>query len=177
MRALCICAVCPLILAAQHPDFSGEWRLRSEAATGDTSTSLLWVSQKGADLDLKLFSQSGARYGWADAVFTIGRERNGVYLRMPARFNANWDGDSLLLEWAAMWPWGEQSERHRWTLSGDGKEFTDTSTDQFGTRIRQHTAGYDREPLETAKAFDYVEQNAGEHFKNVRVVRDIRKLL
>src|ERR1700722_19784206 len=32
MRFLCICAMCPAILAAQHPDFIGEWGLRSEAA-------------------------------------------------------------------------------------------------------------------------------------------------
>jgi hypothetical protein len=115
MRSLFVCALCPVMLAAQQPDFSGEWRLRS-AAAGRASTSLLWVSQNGADLDLKMFSQTGTRYGWADAAFTIGRERNGFYLRMPAKFNARWEGEALVLERSVDWPWGEQSERHRWTL-------------------------------------------------------------
>jgi hypothetical protein len=173
MRSLCLCVLCPIILAGQQPDFSGEWRLRSEAAAGGTSKSLLWVSQNGANLDIKMFSQTGTRYGWAEAIFTIGRERDGVYLRMPAKFNASWEGEVLMLEWAADWPWGEQSERHHWTVGSGGKEFSDVSTDRFGSRIRQHTAVYDREPPETAKAFDYAEQNAGEHFKNIRIVKEI----
>jgi hypothetical protein len=147
------------------------WRLRGEAGAASSGMSLLWISQKGDDLDLKMFSQYGKRYGQAEAVFTLGGERTGVYARMPARFTANWDADALVVEWAATWPWGEQSERHRFTLAAAG--LTDTSSDQFGTRVRQHHVVYDREPSESLKFFNYPEQTAAEHYKNIQILKTI----
>jgi hypothetical protein len=160
-----------LILAGQRPDFNGIWRVRGEAGSPSGSLSLLWISQKGDDLDLKMFSQFGKRYGQAEALFKIGSERSGAYARMPARFAANWDGDGLVLEWSAVWPWGEQSERHRFTLAA--AELTDTASDTFGTRVRQHTAVYDRDSLEKAKLFEYPEQSAGEHYKNIQILKSL----
>jgi hypothetical protein len=165
LKSLWILAICPLVLAAQHPDFNGVWRLRG------SGTSLLWISQKGGDLDLKMFSQYGKRYGQAEAIFTIGSERTGVYARMPAKFTANWDGDGLILEWAATWPWGEQSERHRFTLNAS--ELIDDSSDTFGTRVRQHHVVYDRDPPESLKFFSYPEQTAGDHYKNIQILKAI----
>jgi hypothetical protein len=157
--------------AVQRPDFGGVWRLRGEG--GAASTSLMLLSVQQSDLDLKMFSQTGKRYGIAEAVFTIGKERDGPYLRMPAKFTANWDGDALVVEWTATWPWGDQSERHRLTLNAAATELTDTASDQFGSRVRQHLAVYSREPQEAAKVFDYPEQSAGEHYKNIQVIKDI----
>jgi hypothetical protein len=159
--------------AGQHSDFSGVWRLRGEAGVPSKGTSLMWVSLKDPDLDLKMFSQFDKRYGLAEAVFTIGKERKGVYVRMPAKFTASWDGDALLVAWTATWPWGYQTEHHRLTLNAAATEMTDNASDQFGERIRQHTAVYDREPMESAKFFAYPEQNAGEHYKNIQIVKDL----
>jgi hypothetical protein len=159
--------------AVERPDFSGVWRLRGEGGAASANTSLMLLSVKQSDLDLKMFSQSGKRYGMAEAVFTIGKERKGSYLRMPAKFTASWDGGALVVEWTATWPWGDQSERHRLTLNAATTELTDTASDQFGSRVRQHLAVYSREPVETAKVFDYPEQSAGEQYKNIQVIKDI----
>ncbi len=121
----------------------------------------------------KMFSQYGKRYGQAQAVFTIGSERRGTYSRMPARFTADWEGDALIAEWSEVWPWGEQSERHRFTLNSGATEMADTASDRFGTRVRQHSVVYDREPIESAKVFAYPEQSAGEHYKNIQILKDI----
>jgi hypothetical protein len=163
----------PMIQSSQHPDFGGVWQLRAAAGAPSKGMSLLWISQKDSDLDLKMFSQFEKRYGQAEAVFTIGKERRGIYVRMPAKFTANWDGEALTVGWTATWPWGDQTEHHRLTLNASATELTDTASDQFGDRIRQHTAVYDREPLETAKVFGYAEQSAGEHYKNIQIVKDI----
>jgi hypothetical protein len=69
-----------------------------------------------------------------------------------------------------MWPWGEIERASSLDGRRRGEEFRDVSTNQFGTRVQQHSAAYDREPAETAKVFDYVEQNPG---KNIQIVRDI----
>jgi hypothetical protein len=172
-RTLLAIGLSHMIQSGQHPDFGGVWRLRGEAGVPSKGTSLMWISLKDSDLDLKMFSQSDKRYGLADAVFTIGKERRGDYLRMPAKFTANWDGDALLVAWTATWPWGDQTEHHRLRLNAAATEMTDTASDQFGERIRQHSAVYDREPMESTKFFAYPEQIAGEHYKNIQVVKDI----
>jgi hypothetical protein len=166
-------SICSTLPASPHPDFSGVWRLRGEAGAPSTNMSLMWISQKDSELDLKMFSQFEKRYNQAEAVFTIGKERDGAYVLMPAKFTANWDGEALVVEWTATWPWGDQTEHHRLTLNTSATELADAASDQFGSRIRQHSAVYDREPLETAKVFAYPEQSAGEHFKNIQIVKDI----
>ena len=166
MGSLWIWAICPAILAAQHPDFNGVWRLR-----GPAGVCLLWICKKGDDLDLKTFSQNGKRYVLTDAVLTLGGERSGVYMRMPAKFTARWDDQALLAEWTTTWPWGDQTETHRYTLHG--AELTDAASDRFGTRVRNQTGLFDREPPESARFFAYPEQTAGEHFKNVQILKGI----
>ncbi len=52
MKVFAICAIFPMLLTGQQPDFNGLWRLRAEAGTSSNGMSLLWVSQQGADLDL-----------------------------------------------------------------------------------------------------------------------------
>jgi hypothetical protein len=163
----------PAALLGQHSDFDGVWRLRGEAGAPVNGVSLLYIAQRGDELDLMMYSQYGKRYGQAQAIFKIGAERKGVYLRMPAKFKANWDGQALVAEWSETWPWGEQSERHRFTLNALRTEMTDASSDQFGSRVRQHSAVYDRDPVESVKFFEYPEQSAGGHYKNIQIVKNI----
>ncbi len=51
-------------------------------------------------------------------------------------------------------------------LAGAGKN------SQIQGAIR-HSAAFDRVPPESAKAFDYIEQNAGDHYKNIRIVKEL----
>ena len=157
-------------IQAQHADFNGVWRLRS---TQPPAENLMLISTKGDRISMKNFSQNGSRYTLNEIEFAVGTERTGTLARMPAKFKATWEGSSLILEWATEWPWGEQSEHHRWTLSPDGKSFHDDSSDTFKTRVRQHSSDFDRAPAETAKFFDYPEQNSADHFKNVQVLKDL----
>ena len=154
----------------QGPDFHGVWRFRETTASSEY---FLLLSESGTHLSLKTFSRNGTRYTLTEANFVVGREEKGTFQRMPAKFKASWDSGALVLDWAVEWPWGEQSEHHRWVLNEDGKSFHDDSTDTFKTRIRQHSSDFDRAPGDVAKLFEYPEQNSGEHFKNVQVLKDL----
>ena len=131
------------------------------------------ITENGANLTMNSFSLVGTRYTVNKVEFTLGTERTGTLQRMPARFKAAWDGNALVLDWAAVWPWGEQSEHHRWVMSDDGKSFHDDFTDTYKTRVRQHSATFDRASTDAAKFFDYPEQTSGDHFKNVQVLKDL----
>jgi hypothetical protein len=154
----------------QHPDFRGVWRVRGSQPS---SENLIMISDAGGTLHLKTFSRQAGHYTVTDAEFVIGETRTGTLQRMAAEFKATWDGNALLLEWAVTWPWGQQSEQHRWTMRGDGMSFHDDSSDTFKTRVRQHATDFDRDSEHRSKLFDLPEQNAGEHFKNVRVLREL----
>ena len=154
----------------EHPNFQGVWRLHDSTSV---SESLPSISTNGAGLTMKTFSRGANRYTLTEAEFVIGKERSGTLQRMPARFRASCDGSALVLEWSAIWPWGEQSEHHKMVMSEDGKSLLDDFTDTFKTRVRQHSATYDRAPSEAEKLFDYPEQNSGEHFKNVQVLKNL----
>jgi hypothetical protein len=154
-----------------HPDFTGIWRVRE---TTPPSENLTMVSTQDDNLRLKTFSQYGTRYTLNDMEFKIGSpERTGTLAHMPARFKANWDDNALILEWTVVWPWGEQSEHHRWIMNPDGKGFRDDFSDTFKTRVRQHVSNFDRAPSDVSKFFAYPEQTSGEHFKNVQVLKDL----
>lgn len=134
---------------------------------------LLRVFERDGNLHLQSFSRTGSRYTISDAEFTVGGQRRGLLLRMPAQFKARWDGSALVLDWSAMWPWGEQSEQHRWVMAADGKSFHDESSDTFKTRVRQHSADFDRQSDDLAELFALPEQPCGQHFKNIQVLKDL----
>ena len=160
----------PMANGQEHPGFQGVWKLHESTPSAE---SILWITLNGADLKVRNYSGSKARYTINDTEFTIGAERQGTLQRMPARFKANWEGDALVLDWAAVWPWGEQSEHHRWTLSADGRSFHDEFTDTFKTRVRPHSGTFDRAPDDAAKVFDSPEQTSGEHYKNIQLLKDL----
>jgi hypothetical protein len=131
--------------AQQHSDFNGVWRLHEVVP----------------------------RYTLTTAEFAIGAERIGTLSRMPARFKADWDGVALVLDWAVAWRWANRAS----TIAGPSvslaESFHDDSTDSFGTRVRPHSVSFDRTPTDTAKLFDSPEQNSGDHFINVQVLKDL----
>lgn len=152
-----------------RPDFSGVWRVRANSGP----ESLVLVAETGGVLHIKTLSRDGSRYTLTDAEFVIGATRTGSLQRMPAEFKANWDGEALVLDWTATWPWGPQSEHHRWTMSVDRKSFRDDFSDTFKARVRQHSADFDREPDDRSNRFDLPEQTAGQHYKNVQILREL----
>jgi len=58
-------------------------------------------------------------------------------------------------------------------MDGAGKSFHDDFSDAFKTRVRKHSADFDREPEDRGKVFELPEQNSSEHFRNVQVLKDV----
>ena len=84
MQRLLLFIACPLVLPAQHPDFSGVWR-----AQGESSVTFLSFGVSEKEILLKRFGKSGKREDRVELLFNLASERSTVILGVPTTLTAN----------------------------------------------------------------------------------------
>jgi len=114
-------ASCGMLAGAEHPDFSGTWRLSPDAAPPDGSVRL--TIKQGAD-ELRIRSTEAP----ADAITeiscnTIGKDCEAKVNGKPAKVSYYFNG-SALVEWITEGKKAERVRKVRRTLSPDGAKMT-----------------------------------------------------
>lgn len=164
------------ILSAQAPNLSGVWKadLEKSKFAGPPPTSYLMViDQQGSTL--KETTQTTSRMGEyrSSATYnTAGEESRNLYRGLRMKSKASLDGNALVIESTVP---GEHPTniREKYTLGPDGKTLTvETTTNANGKETTQ-TAVLEKQPDEAGEALKKPEQTAGEHFKNVQLLKDV----
>lgn len=167
-------AVC--LLPAQTPEFTGVWKAdlaKSKFAGPTPSQELMIVDRKGAIL--KIASGVADRHGeYRSSVSynTTGIESKNEYHGLPMKSRARLDGDVLTVNSQVA---GEPATiiAEKYTLSPDGKTLELQSTAHANGKERVQHIVFERQPDEAGNPLRQPEQTAGEHFKNVQILKDL----
>jgi hypothetical protein len=164
------------LLPAQTPDFTGVWKAdvaKSKFAGPAPSNELMIMDQKGAMLKIASgVTDHHGEYRSSVAYNTTGIESKNEYHGLPMKSRARLDGDTLSINSQVA---GERptSITEKYTLSSGGKTLELESTANMNGKERAETVVFERQPNEAGDPLRQPEPTAGEHFKNVQVLKTL----
>jgi hypothetical protein len=164
------------LLPAQTPEFTGVWKAdlaKSKFAGPPPSSELIIVDKQGAILKITSgVTDHHGEYRSSVAYNTTGTESKNEYHGLPMKSRARLDGDALSISSQVA---GERptaiSESYK--LSSDGKTLEVQSTASMNGKERTQTVVFERQPDAAGDPLRQPEQTAGEHFKNVQILKDL----
>jgi hypothetical protein len=113
-------------VAGDKPDFSGRWKLdldkSSFGAMPPPATMIRTVDQKGPTIEIDN-ALTGPDMSLTFQYSTDGKETTNTFMGSDFKSKANWDGKMLVIR--NYLPDGQLASTNKWTLSDDGKTFTD----------------------------------------------------
>ena len=124
-----VAALSMTAIAADQPNFSGDWKLNVDKSTfGEIpppASGTRTIDHQGTSLSYDV-TQSG---GTGDQAYTVklttnGKETAGDLMGNPAKYAANWDGSTLVIDEKVDFQGNEIAIKDIWTLSEDGKKLT-----------------------------------------------------
>jgi hypothetical protein len=114
-----------LAVAADKPDFSGNWKVDSEKSVfgpiPPPSAMTRTVEQKGSDISMKQ-SMIGPDMDFTMKYLADGKETVNTFMGTDVKSKATWEGNSLMIRNSLG---AEPVSTNKWTLSNDGKIWTD----------------------------------------------------
>jgi hypothetical protein len=122
-----IAAVANMATAADKPDFSGNWKLDLDKSTfgplPPPATMTRTISHKGPDITVEQ-AMTGPDMNVTFKYSTDGKETANSFMGADFKSKTEWDGKVLVIhnDLGADAP---VKSTDRWTLSEDGKTFTD----------------------------------------------------
>jgi hypothetical protein len=123
-----IAAAANLTVAGDKPDFSGNWKLDVEKSVfGPLPAPMAMtrtVEQKDPDITVKQII-TGPDMDVAFKYSTDGKETANSFMGTDFKSKANWDGKALMIHNDVDAGGAQVKSTNRWTLSDDGKIFTD----------------------------------------------------
>jgi hypothetical protein len=131
------------------------------------------VDKQGAILKITSgVTDHHGEYRSSVAYNTTGTESKNEYHGLPMKSRARLDGDALSISSQVA---GERptaiSESYK--LSSDGKTLEVQSTASMNGKERTQTVVFERQPDAAGDPLRQPEQTAGEHFKNVQILKDL----
>jgi hypothetical protein len=121
-----ITAAANMAVAGDKPDFSGKWKLDLEkssfGAVPAPATMIRTVEQKGPDIAIDN-ALTGPDMNLSFQYSADGKETTNSFMGSDFKSKANWDGKMLVIR--NYLPDGQLASTNKWTLSDDGKTFTD----------------------------------------------------
>jgi hypothetical protein len=132
MRLLTALALASALLAADKPDFTGEWKLnKSKSDLGPMAdrmpdTVIVKIDHKEPEIKL---SQPGMRGNTMETRMTTDGKASkssaeGPMGPMTSTSSAKWAGESLEVKTTRSMGGNEMTQSDKWTLSADGKVLT-----------------------------------------------------
>ncbi len=126
-----ITAFATLALAADKPNFSGDWTLDADKSNFGPMPAPEKMTRKvdHSDPALKVTTAiTGGAQGDQTATMnysTDGKETTNEMMGAPVKTTAAWEGSALVIKAAANFGGADVSLTDKWTLSDDGKTLTD----------------------------------------------------
>ena len=125
-----IVALASFAVAADKPNFSGDWKINIDKSVFGPMPPPSSMTRKIAHTDPALSydeAQSGAQGDLQRTVkySTDGKETTNDFMGQPTKSTAAWDGSKLVITTKAEFGGTEVKLIDTWSLSTDGKEFTD----------------------------------------------------
>lgn len=164
------------LLTAQTPEFTGVWKAdvaKSKFAGPPPSNELMLVERQGAMLKITSgVTDRHGEYRSSVAYNTTGSESKNDYHGLPMKSRARFEDDVLSINSQVA---GERptSISEKYKLSSDGKTLELQSTVSMNGKERSQTVVFDRQPNEAGDPLRQPEQTAGEHFKNVQILKEL----
>jgi hypothetical protein len=164
------------LLPAQTPDLTGVWKAnlaKSRFGGPPPSNELMIISQQGAMLKITSgVTDHHGEYRSSAAYNTTGIESKNEYHGLPMKSRARLDGDVLSIDSQVA---GERPTAisEKYALSSGGKTLELRSTANLNGKERAETVVFDRQPNEAGDPLRQPEQTAGEHFKNVQILKTL----
>jgi hypothetical protein len=126
-----ITAFATLALAADKPNFSGDWSLDVDKSNFGPMPGPATMTRKvdHSDPAMKVTeATTGGPQG--DQTLTMnystdGKETTNELMGAPVKATASWDGSALMIKMAANFGGTDITITDKWTLSADGKVLTD----------------------------------------------------
>jgi len=127
---LLIVALASFAVAADKPNFSGEWKINIDKSNFGPMPPPSSMTRKVAHEDPSLTideAQSGAQGDMktTSKYTTDGKESTNEMMGQPVKGTAAWDGKKLVITRKADFGGNEIKIVNTWSLSDDGKETTD----------------------------------------------------
>ena len=122
-----IAAIANMATAADKPDFSGKWKLDLDKSVfgpmPPPAAMTRTISQKGSDITVEQ-AMTGPDMNIDFRYSTDGKETSNAFMGADFKSKTEWDGKVLVIhnDFGAGSP---VNSTDRWTLSEDGKTYTD----------------------------------------------------
>lgn len=163
------------LLSAQTPDLSGVWKadLSKSKISGPKPTEYLMViDQKESRITGKV-GVTG-EHGQERSSFNLNTQRPSLnYFRgIPMRTKTSWEGNTLVVD-EHVGGAHPMDVQEKYALSSDGNTLSLDQNAKMGERQMASTIVFEKQPASAAEALNKPEQTAGEHFKNVTVLKEI----
>jgi hypothetical protein len=130
LSTLFVIATANFAIAADKPDFSGTWKMDPEksvfGAVPPTTSMTLTVDHR--DPNISVHQVSTGPEGDRDLTYkysTDGKETVSDYMGTAVKNKARWDGKAVVVNGSLDAGGTEVKLTSKWTLSDDGKTFTD----------------------------------------------------
>ncbi len=129
MSILFVIAAATAMMAADKPNFSGRWKLDLEKSVfgpiPPPASMIRTVEQKGPNIAIEN-ALTGPDMNLTFQYSTDGKETANTFMGSDFKSKTNWDGKTLVIR--NYLPDGQLASTNKWTLSDDGKTFTDVWT-------------------------------------------------
>ena len=169
--------ICACALSAET-NYSGVWKANLEAsklAGGPKPTNyMVIIQQEGPKITelIGAWDQHGERRSTLNFDTAAAKPSMNSLRGLPMRTKPSWDGANLVLDSAVAGP-RAMKVKETWILSPDGKTLTINGVNTVKTQSMNTSMVLEKQPDEAGEPLRKPEPTAGEHFKNVKVMKDL----
>jgi hypothetical protein len=170
--------ICACALSAET-NYSGVWKANLEASKlpggPKPSNYLVIITQQGPKITelIGTWDQRGERRSTLVFDTAPGAKPSINSMRgAPMRTKPSWDGSNLVLDSAVAGP-KPLKVKETWSLSPDGETLTINGVTSIQTQSMNTSMVLMKQPDAAGEPLRKPEQTAGEHFKNVKVMKDV----
>lgn len=165
-----------VLFAFDDAPLTGVWKAdmaKSKFESRPPAGELVLIEQTGSELTQTIAEMSPRGEYRSRFTYKIdGTESRNSFHGVPMKSTANVSSGTLTIEShiASAHP---TVAHQKWTLSPDGKTLQLDATTSANGKERQQTIVFDKQPDAAGEALRKPEETAGQHFKNVKLLKDM----
>lgn len=161
------------VLFAQTPDFTGVWKIKSEASKGVPPGDYLEIFEKKDPGFIETTGNFGQREYRSKMTLDVSGKEGWVNVRgVPHKATSTWDGNTLVVKMKGPAPQNAVIIR-KYSLSPDGKTLTIDVASSMNGRDQQQTYVLDRADTAAGERLTKAEAKASASHKNLKLLGDM----